>query len=54
MTKIPRKPAEMQRVTVPLRLPKWMRDWLDNQPHTRAELIEHALVQAYKIKPPKP
>ncbi len=52
-----RPPAapHLQRVNVPLRLPRWLVEKLDAEfPfHSRAEVIEAALLQAYKLKPPK-
>ena len=41
-----------RRVNVPLRLPEWLAQWIDAQPQTRAEVIEAALLKAYKLKAP--
>ncbi len=34
------------------RLPQWMVDWLIRQPESAEMLIEKALLETYKIKPP--
>jgi hypothetical protein len=61
-----RPPAEphLQRINVPLRLPRWLVDWMDahrvynrklfqaGKPGTRAEVIEAALIKAYRLKAP--
>jgi hypothetical protein len=46
-------------VNVPLRLPRWMAEWIAEQcaegpPYkTATQLIEAAMVKAYKRRPPK-
>jgi hypothetical protein len=53
-----RPPAELhlQRINVPLRLPRWMVEWIDGQCNkcawTRAEVIQAALIKAYRLKAP--
>jgi hypothetical protein len=49
----PTIPEPLQRVNVPLRLPRWLVDWITQQDGTRADVIEAALVKAYKLKEPK-
>lgn len=49
----PPAPPQLQRVNVPLRLPRWLVEWIDQQEATRAELIEAALLKAHKLRPPK-
>jgi len=49
----PPAPPQMQRLNVPLRLPRWLVEWIDQQEATRAELIEAALLKAHKLRPPK-
>lgn len=55
----PPAPLHMQRVNVPLRLPRWMAEWIAKQctegpPYkTATQLIEAAMVKAYKLRPPK-
>lgn len=50
-----RPPAEphLRRVNVPVRLPRWMVEWIDAQDGTRADVIEAALLKAHKPKQPK-
>lgn len=56
-----RPPAEphLRRVNVPVRLPRWMAEWIAEQcaegpPYkTATQLIEAAMVKAYKLRPPK-
>lgn len=50
-----RKPAaaHLARVSVPLRLPAWLVEWIDTQPGPRAALIEAALLKAHKLKAPR-
>lgn len=49
----PPAPPQLQRVNVPLRLPRWLVEWIDQQEGTRAELIEAALLKAHKLRQPK-
>ena len=55
----PPAPPQLQRVNVPLRLPRWMAEWIAEQcaegpPYkTATQLIEAAMVKAYKLRPPK-
>ena len=55
-----RPPAahHLQRINVPLRLPRWMVEWIDVRrvswpDGTRADVIEASLTKAYKLKAPK-
>ena len=34
-------------------LPRWLAEWIDAQPRTRADVIERALIRAYRLKQPK-
>lgn len=43
----------LQRVSVPLRLPRWIVEWIGAQGGTRADVIEAALVKANKLKEPQ-
>lgn len=55
-TKRPGRPfiaAHLQRVSVPLRLPRWLVKWIDAQEGTRADVIEAALLKAHKLRGPK-
>jgi hypothetical protein len=49
----PPAPPEVQRVNVPLRLPRWLVEWIDAQPGTRADIIEGALLKAHKLRHPE-
>ena len=48
-------PPHLERVDTPLRLPRWLRDWLDayRGNTTRADVIEAALRKVHRVKPPK-
>ena len=46
--------AHLQRINVPLRLPRWMVEWIDAQDGTRADVIELALLRNLKLKARKP
>jgi len=49
----PPAPPQLQRVNVPLRLPRWLVEWIDQQEGTRADVIEAALLKAHKLRAPK-
>lgn len=55
----PPAPPGLRRVNVPLRLPRWMAEWIAEQcaegpPYkTSTQLIEAAMVKAYRLRPPK-
>ena len=49
----PPAPPQLQRVNVPLRLPRWLVEWIDRQEGTRADVIEAALLKAHKLRPPR-
>ena len=50
-----RKPAaqHLERVAVPVRLPRWLAGFVDAQEGTRADVIEAALLKAHKLKAPR-
>lgn len=48
----PRKPPEIKKVPVSLKLPRWLIEWLDGRPESRAALIEEALKGQYGLKAP--
>ena len=50
-----RKPADpnLARVAVPVRLPRWLAEFVDEQDGTRADVIEAALLKAHKLKAPR-
>lgn len=47
-------PPELKKEPISMKLPKWLIEWLDEQPESRAVLIEAALKRRHKIKPPEP
>jgi len=55
MTKVgpPFKPPQLVKVPVGLKLPRWLKDWMKKQPESMAVLIEVALTEKHKLKPPK-
>jgi hypothetical protein len=52
MAGAPKKPPALVKVPVSLKLPRWLLAWMDEQPESRAVLIEEALKRRHKIKPP--
>lgn len=50
----PPAPPALRRVNVPVRLPRWLVEWMAQQPETPAALIEAALLKAHKLRPPNP
>jgi len=48
----PKKPPALKKVPVSLKLPRWMLEWMDTRPESRAVLIEEALKQQHGITPP--
>lgn len=36
-----------------IKLPRWLNNWLSNQPESAAELVEKALIKAHKLTPPE-
>ena len=49
----PKKPPELKKEPISLKLPRWLIDWMDDQPESRAVLIEEALKRRHKLKPPE-
>ena len=49
----PRKSPALVKVPVSLKLPRWLLAWMDEHPDSREVLIEDALKQRYRIKPPR-
>ena len=37
---------------ISVKLPKWLIEWMDVQPESRAVLIEDAICNRHKLKPP--
>mgnify|MGYP006921293558 CR=1 FL=1 len=46
-------PAHLKREQCNFRLAAWVRDWLVAQPDDAGPLIEAALIDRHKLKPPK-
>lgn len=49
-----RKPSSpaLLKIPVSIKLPRWLVEWMDKQPKSRAILIEDALQKRHKIGPP--
>lgn len=41
-----------RRVNVTVKLPQWLRDWLQARPESQGRLVEDALVKQYQTTPP--
>lgn len=50
-----RKPAkqELKKIPVGIKLPRWIVEWMREQPESQAVLIEDALKRRHKLKPPE-
>jgi hypothetical protein len=46
-------PPELLKVPVSIKLPRWLIEWMDAQPESRAVLIENAMRKQHKLKPPE-
>jgi hypothetical protein len=42
----------LKKEPISVKLPKWLIEWMDAQPESRAVLIEDAICKRHKIKPP--
>jgi len=42
----------LKKEPISVKLPKWLIEWMDDQPESRAVLIEEAICKRHKIKPP--
>lgn len=49
----PKKPPALKKEPINVKLPKWLIEWMDGQPESRAVLIEDALKRRHKLKPPE-
>lgn len=49
----PETPPHLKREQCNFRLAAWVRDWLVSQPDDAGPLIEAALIERHKLKPPK-
>lgn len=43
---------QMLKVPVGYKLPRWLVDWIREQPAPAAQLIEEALTRRHKLRPP--
>lgn len=48
------KAENFKKVPVNMRMTKWLNDWLNEQEPDKIALIEEALIEYYKLTPPKP
>ena len=46
-------PPELKKIPVGLKLPRWLVEWMREQPESQAVLIEEALKKRHKLKPPE-
>lgn len=46
------KPANLKRETINIRLPKWIIEWLLDQPQSAGRIIELAIRDTFSLKPP--
>ena len=49
----PKPPPHKERITITLRLPRWVKDWIEAQPQSQTNLIETAMRRFYKLREPK-
>ncbi|SFO08919.1 hypothetical protein [Xenorhabdus japonica] len=42
----------LRKMPVTIKIPKWIIDWLNEQPETKVRLIENAIIKHYNISPP--
>jgi|ERR1022692_191505 hypothetical protein len=45
-------PPELKKIPVGVKLPRWLVEWMREQPESQAVLIEEALKKRHKLKPP--
>lgn len=52
--KIGRPPVDplRKKINCPVKLPAWLITWMDAQPESRAVLIEKAMQQFFRLRPP--
>jgi hypothetical protein len=43
---------QLVKVAINIKLPRWLLDWMAEQPTNRARLIEESLSKVYRLKPP--
>ena len=42
-------PSALLKIPISIKLPRWLVEWMDTQPQSRAVLIEEALKKQHKI-----
>jgi hypothetical protein len=42
----------LKKEPISVKLPKWLIEWMDGKPESRAVLIEDAICKRHKLKPP--
>jgi hypothetical protein len=45
-------PPALLKIPISIKLPRWLVEWMDAQPESRAVLIEDALQKQHKVSPP--
>ena len=45
-------PPELKKIPVGVKIPRWLVEWMRAQPGSQGVLIEEALKQQHKLKPP--
>lgn len=45
----PYLPPLLLKIPVPLKLPRWLKEWMDSRPESRAKLIEVALINHFSL-----
>ncbi len=48
----PPAPPMLKKEPISVKLQKWLIEWMDAQPESRAVLIEESICKRHKIKPP--
>lgn len=48
----PAQHPDLLKIPVSYKLPRWLVEWLRDQDRPQAQVIEEALVQRHKLKPP--
>jgi hypothetical protein len=43
---------QLVKAAINIKLPRWLLDWMAEQPTNRARLIEESLSKVYRLKPP--
>jgi hypothetical protein len=49
----PKQQPDLLKIPVAYKLPRWLVEWLREQDRPQAQVIEEALVERYKLTPPR-